>query len=346
MAIHKMEGEKKYQVDVYDGHRRIRKVVHGTRYDADQVHSRMIQEREYRKYHLPNYRSMPFKDLGHMYIKEYSIPRKKSSANDISKLKSLVRFFGDTPITQVTVERIERFRSDRLNQPRKWGGGTVSGTTVNRELALLSSIMTFAIQRGMLERNPVSRVKKSREEPKQVVLCEADMNLLIKQAEPPLQDMIIMGLNTGMRRGEILNLEWKNVLLEERLIIVQRTKNNKIRRVPMNDMVHGLLSRLKLKQGGRSHVFENPRTGKPFGQFDHSWRTLRNKLGFNELRFHDLRHCFATHALSRGGDIHSLQTVLGHASITMTARYLSGMTESQKKLVDGLNIGNLKERVG
>ena len=345
MSIRRL-GEKKYQLDLYDVQGRIRKVVNGTKYEAEQVHARMKQDREYRKFHLPNHRSMPFRELGQMYIQEYSIPRKKSSANDISKLKSLDCFFGDTPISQVTVERVERFKTDRLSQPRKWGGGTVSGTTVNRELALLSSIMSYAIQLGMLESNPVSRVKKFREEPKEVVLPEEDLKLLIREAEPPLKYFILMGLNTGMRRGEILNLEWKSILLEERLIIVQHTKNKRIRRIPMNAIVHELLSYLKLQQGGRRYVFENPRTGKPFLQFDHSWRTLRNRLGFNELRFHDLRHCFATHALNRGGDIHSLQTVLGHSNITMTARYLAGMVEGQKKLVNGMNIGNLKERVG
>jgi integrase len=83
------------------------------------------------------------------------------------------------------------------------------------------------------------------------------MGLLVLIAEPPLKHVILMALNTGMRKAEIHNLEWVNVNLEHNFIMVtaQEAKNKKIRRIPINKSLRELLLKLNLTRNGNRYIF-------------------------------------------------------------------------------------------
>jgi len=100
-----------------------------------------------------------------------------------------------------------------------------------------------------------------------------------------------------------------------------------------------MLSRLSLIREGRSYVFENPETGKPFTDNKTAWRSLLRRTGINDFRFHDLRHCFATYTLLNGGDLVSLQDTSGHTDIRTTSRYAKAMIEGKRRLVNSFQIG-------
>jgi integrase len=92
------------------------------------------------------------------------------------------------------------------------------------------------------------------------------MGLLVANAGLPLKHLILVALNTGMRKAEIHNLEWINVNLEHNFITVtaQEAKNKKIRRIAINKSLRELLLKLNLTRNGNRYVFENPKTGKPY----------------------------------------------------------------------------------
>jgi integrase len=141
-----------------------------------------------------------------------------------------------------------------------------------------------------------------------------------------------------MRKGEILNLKWNSINLNER-IIETRSKTKEIRIIAINDELYKMLSRLSLKRDGRSYVFENPVTGKPYTDNKTAWRFLLRRAGIEDFRFHDLRHCFASYALLNGGDLVSLQDTLGHTDIRTTRRYAKAMIEGKRRLVNCFQIG-------
>ncbi len=142
---------------------------------------------------------------------------------------------------------------------------------------------------------------------------------------------------TGMRAGEIAGLEWADVDFERRLITVQRsfegpTKSDCVRYVPILTPLLGVLREWRLRHPGRL-VFTNRdgamhrESGRIFQEVLHRVleaagfpKVPRNGKERPYIRFHDLRHTFASHWVAKGGDLFKLQKILGHRSITMTQR--------------------------
>ena len=103
----------------------------------------------------------------------------------------------------------------------------------------------------------------------------------------PLRHIIMVAINTGMRKSEILNLEWDHVNLEGGFITVvaRKSKTRRIRRIPLNHSMSELFCRLNLSRNGNQYVFENPRTGKPIVDFKRSWQSLLKRLGIKGALF-------------------------------------------------------------
>lgn len=201
-------------------------------------------------------------------------------------------------------------------------------------------MLNLATEWYELELKPL-KIEMAKEEQKERILSEQEIRLLIENAEPQLRHLILVALNSGMRKNEILNLEWNQVNLDEGFItlIAQKTKSRKIRRIPLNRSLHELFYKLQLRRKGNQYVFENPKTGKPIVDFKRSWNSLLKRLGITGVRFHDLRHTFATYALlKKGGDLVSLQATLGHANISTTARYTKALLEGQQRLVNSFEV--------
>jgi integrase len=129
------------------------------------------------------------------------------------------------------------------------------------------------------------------------------MGLLVANAQPHLKHVILFSLNTSMGKAEIHNLEWVNVNLEHNFITVtaQEANNKKIRRIPINGSLRKLFLKLNLIRNGNRYVFENPVTGKPYADLKRSWQSLLEEAGINDMRFHDLRHTYASHFLIEKG---------------------------------------------
>jgi integrase len=127
----------------------------------------------------------------------------------------------------------------------------------------------------------------------------------VANAEPLLENVILVALNTGMRKAEIHNREWINVNLEHNFITVtaQEAKNNKIRWIAINRSLRELLLKLNLTKNGNRYVFENPKTGKPYIDLKKMVAECFGKSRDKRYEVHDLRHTFASHFLMNGGDL-------------------------------------------
>jgi len=206
-------------------------------------------------------------------------------------------------------------------------------------------MMTKATEWNLLVDNPFTGVKLL-EVPETVerILKEDEENKLIaacdKVRAPHLRPIVLVVLNTGMRKGEILSLGWSQVDLENRLISIinAKTKSGK-RKIPTNETVFNLLSNLPRKSSlvFPSHRKEGARFRDPKKAFAKAVRIA----GIPHIRFHDLRHTFATRLVRGGVDLITIQHLLGHANIAMTARYAHSLADDKIAAVRRLDFAGV-----
>ena len=133
-----------------------------------------------------------------------------------------------------------------------------------------------------------------------------------------------------MRRGEILNLRWADIKQGNLTVRGEGSKNAQSRVIPLNEEARRILDQW---HSDSEWVF--PGAGEsPLTTIKRSWSKIRKDAKLPAIRFHDLRHTFATRLLQRGADIKTVSTLLGHQDIAVTARYLHATDESKKKAVD------------
>ncbi len=135
--------------------------------------------------------------------------------------------------------------------------------------------------------------------------------------------MVIVSLNTGMRRGEISNLRWADVDLDQALITIHghSAKSNRTRYIPLNDEA---CAALRDWRGARfdwdGYVFPG-RFGDRLDNVRTAWERVLADAGIDQFRWHDLRHTFASRLVMKGVDLNTVRELLGHAPYQMTLRY-------------------------
>ena len=200
-----------------------------------------------------------------------------------------------------------------------------------------------AVDWEYIDDNPAWGVKQRREEvPEFEYLTAHEMDRLLEACPAHLQPIVIVALYTGMRRGEILNLEWKDVNLDvgdRGLITIRKSKNHDTRYIPMNSLVsETLMKHPKRIVGGKvsDHVFSN-RDGAAVKSIRNGFEAAVRRARINKhIRFHDLRHTFASHLVMRGVDLRTVAKLLGHRDIRVTMRYAHLGSDHLQAAVDVL----------
>ncbi len=143
-------------------------------------------------------------------------------------------------------------------------------------------------------------------------------------SNPLYVSLTILTLETGMRKGEVLSLHWSQVSLGRREITIpaEKSKSKRPRVIPLSKLAVQVLS---AQPRDCEMVFH--KLGLPLSRYFVWFQTAREKVGLNDVRFHDLRHTFATQFVQRGGRQEILQRILGHSKITETSRYVYIRTE-------------------
>jgi integrase len=151
-----------------------------------------------------------------------------------------------------------------------------------------------------------------------------------------LQPIITFACSTGMRRGEILNLEKTDINLENRSATIRTSKNGEPRIIPLSrralDAVAKAMSVTEKVFGGKGGELLQT------ANLEYNFRMAVKRAGLKDLRFHDLRHTFATRLVQSNADIYAVQRLLGHKSLEMTSRYAHHDIESLRRAIDiGVN---------
>jgi len=253
---------------------------------------------------------------------------RKGFEQDYYTSRHLRKFFGGYRLDQITPDLIEQYKRMRVKK--------VKPITVNRDLQVLRAMFNRAVAWGLIDQNPMKKVQFFKEPPGRLrYLSKEEIVRLINAATGYMKVIIILALNTGMRRGEILSLEWSDIDFENRIIIVRQSKTNERRIIPMNDLVYKTLKEWRKHTRGK-RLFR-------IKSFKRSWKTTLKKAGITDFRFHDLRHTFASYLVMNSTDLRTVAELLGHKTLRMVQRYSHLSDEHMKIALErlGTNLAQL-----
>ena len=258
---------------------------------------------------------------------ENILPLKPGSAEDVLRhLTWWKKRIGNLPLSRVTSQIIAECRRE-LAQTTTAKGTLRSPSTTNRYIASISAALSYGVKElGWIAENPSLRVSKLKEPPgRDRILSQEECNRLLQvcseNANKLLYPIVLLALTTGARCGEILSLTWGCVDLGKGTIHLKKTKNSHPRSMALVGKAHQALQELyNQKLTHQEKVFPSK---KRFGQIDirKAWTRACKEAGLDNLRLHDLRHCFATFAAQAGASNVELATAMGHRTLQMLARY-------------------------
>ena len=229
----------------------------------------------------------------------------------------LLPAFGTTPIDRITSHQILRWFS-RYSQSAPGGANTA--------LRILRAILNFAIACGHIETNPTLGVQSNRRNARTRFLSREEMRrlhlVLDEQSRkgPSARqeaDIVRLLLLTGCRFGEVLKLRWCEV---DGSILALADSKTGPRKVHLNVQARCIIQRQF--HGASAFVFPSPsKVDRPRSPNLPSWNSIRRRAGIEDVRIHDLRHNFASHAVMNGVPVPVVSRLLGHSNVRMTLRY-------------------------
>lgn len=298
-----------YYIDYYaDGRRKREKVGPSKKLAETVLQKRLVEVAEGKFLDIRKEKQTALE----AFIKEYLVYSKTNKAANTHELdkmatRNLLGFCGNLELKEITSFKLEQYKNARFKG--------VSKATVNREFTTLKHMFGMAVKWGHLHNNPAQGVRKFKEPAGRLrYLSDKEVENLVRECKPGYFRMVILlALNTGMRKGEILGLKWADVDFENRLIHIDKTKTNERRDIPINDLLHEALRQYK------EHIREE-RLFK-YEDIKRSFHSACKRAGIENFRFHDLRHTFASHLVMGGVDLATVKDLMGHKNIAMTLRY-------------------------
>ncbi len=298
------------------------------------------------------------------YLTRYAMIEKKSWRHDTGRLCHILPFFGEkSPLENIRRDQAAQYREARLKGELKpidntWlpmhGKNThnrpatkVSNAAVNRELSLLISILNKAVEWDRLDANPLSRLKKLKEnEPRQRHLSLEEVNWCRHwcktNGQGELWDRLCLYLNTGFRKKEITSLEWEDLDFDRNVIHLQakKSKNGVARNAPMVPVLKDILLKRRISRDPNNPLVF-PGLKNKFQPSDSRYaldklRKAAVKAGMKDFFLHDLRRTFAQMAVDAGVDLYTVQHLMGHETLTTTERYLGMNPQKQRRAYEAV----------
>ena len=245
---------------------------------------------------------MKFGELAARFIASGSV-----RPHHIYHLKFLLPFFSETPVLRVTKPLADEFRKFRQTV-----NTSIKDATINRDLSVLRHILYWGVDEQLLAANPLARMKMARERrTRRQILSVAEEQPLLVAAQGHLFAMVIMALDTGMRRGEITSQLWEDTDFSQKILYVTRSKTpeGESREIPMTARLYDYLLENRKAKG----LVINFR-GRHVRIVKRTWKTALKNAGLRNIRFHDLRHTFNTRLMEAGVLQEIRMALMGHSS--------------------------------
>ena len=228
-------------------------------------------------------------------------------------------------IDQVSMHTFEAFRLTLLEKGLK-------KSSINIIHRHLSSIFSFAVKRGFIEKNPIKKVKKFKIEQKAPrFLSKDEINRLLIEAKNHSREMHLicsLGIYAGFRSSEIANARWEWFDLDNDVIVIQPyggfiPKSHRMRPIPLNHILKENLQKYHEPEGFllNSDIPENERKSLIRYDFKNSFKTTKKKADLEWVTPHILRHTFASQLAKAGVSLYKIQQWLGHSDPKTTMIY-------------------------
>ncbi len=280
---------------------------------------------------------MTFKEAAKEFIdRQKSLLSPKEYARQSSILDKHLKPFFAGKLADITRRRVEEYISRRsAPHPR---GRKCSPATVRKEAGVLKHLLNWALESGMIAANPAARVMMPKAPAGRLRYLEpTEMKSLLAHCPPWIRPIVLLAVSTGMRRGEILSLRWKDIDLPHSQINLPKTKNGKGRTVYLNKMATAVIRFVALGTETRS---EEPLFALEATPEDVSMTFMRacRTAEIYDFCFHDLRHSFATLLRRSGVQLDEIARQLGHSDLRMTQRYAHLGADQGREAVKRLDL--------
>lgn len=292
--------------------------------------------------------------LGEFLEKKYepwAIANQQKSSDMVARVRRCFKDLLSKKLIEINHWVIEKYRNRRFKNG-------ISPATINRDIISLKSVMSRAAAWGVIDENPLKGFRLSRVDENKVIryLTDDEREKLFKALDDRekrikrgwesgnqwrqkrkydqktdipadsyadhLKPMVIVSINTGLRKGELFSLTWSDVSFEKKLLTVtgNKAKSKQTRHVPLNSAALDALKRWHKYHSEQHYVFEG-RNGAKMDNIRKSWQSVLEAAGIEAFTWHCLRHSFASKLVTAGVDLNTVRELMGHSDINMTLRY-------------------------
>jgi integrase len=280
-----------------------------------------------------------FTEMMKRYIKEVSSRKAPGSyVRNQSSLKHLLPYFGEKTLAEVTSKLISAYKVKRREERATSG-------TINNELGTIRHAFNVAIKEWEWCRdNPMRKVSMEKVNNARVrYLTDEELNKVLQACPYWLKPIVMVARYTGIRRENIVQLQWNQVDLFRKVILLDHTKNGDRLGIPLCERLVELFKAHGKVRHLSGYVFAKP-DGSPHkgDAVGHAFLRACCRAGISDFHFHDLRHTFASCLVQRGVDLYRVQRLLGHKTAAMTQRYAHLSPENLREAisVQDLNYDN------
>ncbi|MEX2311550.1 MAG: site-specific integrase [Rhodospirillales bacterium] len=291
---------------------------------AEALTSKWVQE-DFLDDHFGKKPELPFSEA----LLRYAKAQKRDHARHfMTKTRYRLRYFAARfdgwNVSDFTFGAAQKFVDERLE--------TVSTSFVIRDLALIKSIINKARREELTDFVPnFPRLKTPK--PRNRWLTTQEEARLVTAAAPHLKALIRFAVDTGGRRSELLGLDWRYVDLDQKRVTFPDTKNGEDRSVRLCKRAEATLRDLGPKDCGPVFTFQ----GKAIKCIKKGFDAARTRAGVEDIRFHDLRHTFASRLVQGGVPLYEVMSLTGHKSLEMVQRYAHLAPDFQDRAISALD---------
>ncbi|MCZ6770032.1 MAG: tyrosine-type recombinase/integrase [Acidobacteria bacterium] len=282
------------------------------------------------------------KDFSKTYIEEYAKVRnkKKSWLRKQTSLNALNSYMGTLDLTAISPAYLHNYVRKRKQ------GGLAEGT-INKDLNTIRHLLSYAEECGVIESNPITQFKNLRENQKERPrFTDEQVDAVINAVRPDCRPLYIFIRETGCRREEALSLQhWQIQKESEMVVFTEDTKSRKYRYAPLTEAALEAVNVLQ-SIDGCPYVFYNLKSKDRWHDCRKAWEQAREKVGLPQMQVKDLRRHYAINLAEDGANMHDIQSVLGHASVTTTEKHYAHFSpeHSAKKILKVLEGGKAETK--
>jgi len=355
----------RWVIDFYDtyGKRRWKTLPNGSTKKKAQDSLREIEDQVRKGIFIPERRIPAFKDVAKDWI-EYKKDNVRASSLKMYKGHLMHHFTAIDPIrvNRITASRVEKFISEKQQNG-------MNLTTLRKIIVTFNQVMNYATRHRYIDHNPVRDAERPRDQGNETgaeirILKPTEINAFLDaEKDPEYRTLFMLTIMSGARQGELLGLKWSDVDWANNQVHIQRTYNERawykpksaksVRKIDLGFAMMTELKKWKLAcpPNELDLVFPNE-AGNPINHSNmlsrHFFPAMK-KAGIGKIRFHDLRHTYASLLIEQGENIKYIQSQLGHASPVVTlnvyAHLMNPVNQEAPSRLENAVFGNFGSRM-